>query len=307
MTRRTDADATGRVEPIDARSRPRGMTIRGALAVAVLLGLAGCGERGTAGSPTPTAAPTQPAATTGLVLRVEYTGGFVSPAVTAGRLPLVSVYADGRVISEGPTIDLYPPPALPNLQQHRIDASAVQDLVDDALAAGVGDTSDLGSPPVADAASTRFTVVTASHTYVRDAYALTETPADAGGLTDDQRAAREKLRDLLDTLTGTTADGGTASYAPTAVAALVRPWSAPEDGLTQPDIAWPGPALPGEPTSGLPDLTCVSATGDQAQSLLTAAASANAETPWVTGDGARWTVTFRPLLPDESSCADLQD
>ena len=30
------------------------------------------------------------------------------------------------------------------------------------------------------------------------------------------------------------------------------------------------------------------------------------ETPWVTSDGARWTVTFRPLLPDESSCADLQ-
>ena len=71
-------------------------------------------------------------------------------------------------------------------------------------------------------------------------------------------------------------------------------------------MAWPGPALPGKPSGGLPDTTCVTATGDQAQALLTAAGSANAATPWVTGDG-RWSITFRPLLPDESGCADLTD
>jgi hypothetical protein len=27
----------------------------------------------------------------------------------------------------------------------------------------------------------------------------------------------------------------------------------------------------------------------------------------VSPDGTRWTVTFRPLLPDESGCADLQN
>jgi hypothetical protein len=56
---------------------------------------------------------------------------------------------------------------------------------------------------------------------------------------------------------------------------------------------------------GRPDLTCVTATGDQAHTLLAAAGSANANTPWVTADGSRWTVTFRQLLPDESACADL--
>ena len=241
------------------------------------------------------------------MLRVEYTGGLVSPSVTVGRLPLVSVYADGRVISEGPMIAIHPAPALPNLQEHRIDAPAVQDLVDRALAAGVGDRSDLGSPPIADAPSTRVTLVTASHTYVREAYALTGTPDDTDGLTAEQHAARKELSGLVDVLTGTTADGDTTGYVPSSVAALVRPWTDPQDGLVQPDAAWPGPALPGEPAGGLFDLTCVTATGDQAQALLTAAGSANAETPWVTADGNRWTVTFRPLLPDESSCADLQD
>jgi hypothetical protein len=287
------------------------MTIRGglrpAVAVAVLLGLTACGERGAAGPATPTTtASAEPAAADGLVLRVESTGGFVSPSATAGRLPLISVYADGRVIAEGPVAAIYPGPALPNLQEQRIQRDAVAQLVDSAMAAGVADTDDLGSPPIADATSTRFTVVTASHTYVREAYALTETQSERTGLTEAQQNARTKLSDLLDRLSGLTEAGwDSVPYAPSAVAALTTPWSDPQDGLTQPDIAWPGPALPGEPMGGLPDLDCVTATGDQAQALLAAAKSANAATAWVNSDGSRWTVTFRPLLPDESSCTDL--
>jgi hypothetical protein len=285
------------------------MTIRGglrpALAAAVVIGLTACGERGAAtpGSPSTTSA--VPAAAEGLVLRVEYTGGFVSPSVTAGRLPLVSVYADGRVISEGPVAAIYPGPALPNLQVQQLDHAAVQDLVDRALAAGVAETSDLGSPPVADAPSTRFTVVTASDTYVREVYALSETPAEGSGLTRDQQAARSKLGDLLTALTDTPAGQDSTRYAPTAIAAVATPWVDPQDGLAQPDVAWPGPALPGEPTGGLPDVSCVTATGGQVPALLAAAGSATATTPWVTSDGSRWSVTFRPLLPDESGCADL--
>ena len=282
------------------------MTIRGglrpALAAAVLIGLAGCGEGGAATPGSPSTASVLPAAD-GLVLRAEYTGGFVSPSATTGRLPLVSVYADGRVISEGPVAAIYPGPALPNLQVQRIDQAAVQDLVDRAMDAGVAATSDLGTPPVADAPSTRFTLVTASDTYVREAYALSEAPAEGTGLTQEQQAARSKLSDLLSALTDTTASS--TPYAPDKVAALATPWVDPQDGLAQPDVAWPGPALPGTSTGGLPDLSCVTATGDQAQALVAAARSATATTPWVTPDGARWSVTFRPLLPDESGCADL--
>jgi hypothetical protein len=280
--------------------------LRPALAVAVLFGLAACGERGAA-TTSPSTARSVPAAADGLVLRAEYTGGFVSPSATTGRLPLVSVYADGRVLSEGPVAAIYPGPALPNVQVTTIDRGKVQGLVDQAMASGVADTSDLGMPPLADAPSTRFTVVTAAHTYVREAYALSETPAKGAGLTEEQQAARSKLSDLLTALTDTSAGQDSAPYAPAGIAALATPWLDRQDGLTQPDVPWPGPALPGEPMGGLPGLHCVTATGDQAQALLTAAGSATAATPWVTPDGSRWTVTFRPLLPDESSCADLAD
>ncbi len=51
---------------------------------------------------------------------------------------------------------------------------------------------------------------------------------------------------------------------------------------------------------------CVVATGQEATAVLAAAAAANSATPWTSGD-TRWSVAFRPLLPDESGCADLAD
>jgi hypothetical protein len=276
---------------------------RPVVAAALLLGLAACAERGGTAAPGAPATPSsQAAATEGLVLRVEYTGGFVAPSMLAARLPVLSVYGDGRVISEGPIPAIYPGPALPNLQVREIGPGEVQDLVDRALAAGVAESSDLGIPPVADAPSTRFTVVTTAETYVREVYALSETPAGSG-LTGEQEAAREKLTDLLTSLTDQGA--GTGPYEPEAVSAVVSPWVDPGDGIPQPEQPWPGPALPGEPTGGPPDVTCVTAPGDQARALVDAARSANAATPWTTADGKRWSVTFRPLLPDETGCADL--
>ncbi len=282
------------------------MTIpRSALTAVLVLALAGCAERAATGGPSaaPSSAPSAVPASDGLVLRVEHVGGFVTPTTTAARLPLVSVYADGRVITEGPVILIHPGPALPNVQVAQIDDAALQDLVDTALAAGVGETADLGTPPLADAPSTRFTLVTSEGTAEREVYALSETP-EGSGLTPAQEEARGRLSDLQAALLDA---GGadTTSYVPESVAAVVTPWTDPQDGLPQPELPWPGPALPGESTGGPPDVTCVTATGAEAQAVLTAAGGGNASTPWVTGDGARWSVAFRPLLPDETGCADL--
>jgi hypothetical protein len=291
--------------------------VRAATAITVVLLLSGCAQRGT-GTPDPTAAPAPtaqlPAGDGALVLRVEHTGGFVTPDMLAGRLPVVSVYADGRVISDGPVTAIYPGPALPNVQVQRIAAADVQELADSALAAGVAETSDLGMLPIADATTTRFTLVTADGTHVRDAYALQEgvsrEPSYAvpdRPLTDEQYAARDRLLDLLDELTAIPADGAPSveTYVPEALAAVVRPWTDPADDLAHPERPWPGPALPGESLGGLPDMTCVVAAGEQAPAVLDAARDANTLTPWVAVDGTRWSVTFRPLLPDETGCADL--
>ena len=65
-----------------------------------------------------------------VVLRVEYVGGFVAPSSLVSRLPRYSLYADGRLITDGPVDLRYPGPALPNVQVQQLDAATVQALAD---------------------------------------------------------------------------------------------------------------------------------------------------------------------------------
>jgi hypothetical protein len=299
-------------------------TLRGTAVLLLILAVAACAQR-SEGGPPPSAAPAPPGADlpgdpTSLVLRVEYTGGFLPQESALSRLPSYSLYADGRLITDGPVAAIHPGAALPQLQVQILDAAAVQELADRAMAAGVAQDSDLGRPPIADSPSTRVTLVTAEGTHVREVYALAgyvgEEDALEGDLTAEQRARRAQLRGLLTALDlgrQATPQGQVAvePYAAEAVAVIARPWSASQgetaQGSTPEPVPWPGPALPGEPAGGLPDLGCVTATGDVGAAVLAAARSANALTPWSTPDGAWWSVSFRPLLPDESGCADLRD
>jgi hypothetical protein len=272
-------------------------TVRAAALLGCALVLAGCAQDGAdAGSPSSSTAPLP----SGLVLQVALTGGFTVPEELATRLPLVTVYGDGRVLTQGAQIAIWPSPALPNVQVQRVDEAIVRDLVDRAVEAGVTEDGDLGEPPVADAPTTRFTLTTDEGTTVREVYALAETPDDA--LTAEQAQARGRLRDLQDELTGLTA-GPAGTYVPQTIAAVVQPHRGGDPELPQPDVAWPGPELPGTPVGA--GLTCVSATGQQGADVLAAASSANVLTPWTTPDGARWSIAFRPVLPHESGCTDL--
>ncbi len=270
-------------------------TVRAASLLAAALALAACagggGDAGAAPSPEPLPA--------GLVLQVALTGGFTTPQELASRLPLASVYADGRVLTQGPQIAIWPSPALPNVQVQQVDQATVRGLVDRAVEAGVTATGDLGEPPLADVTTTRFTLVTAEGTAVREVYALAETPDDT--VTAEQAAARARLRGLVEAITSVGGESG--SYVPQTVAAVVQPHPGGDPEHPQPDVAWPGPELPGAPLGA--GVTCVSATGQQAADVLAAASSATALTPWVTADGSRWSIAFRPVLPHESGCADL--
>jgi hypothetical protein len=283
-----------------------------ATAVSLLL-LTGCaGEHSGTGQDVPVQ--TAPA-TPNLVLQVRQIGGFVAAATNLTRLPLLSVYDDGRVITEGPQIAIYPPPALPNVQVHRIAPGAVDALVDKAVAAGVKSGTDLGQPPVADVATTRFTVVTDAGKQTVDAIALTEGAAgDMPGLSAAQQAARVKLIALLEELrTAAERSAGPSQappqsqpYVPTSLAAVARPYLAADDSLSaQPAVPWPGPALPGESLGDGSELGCVTVSGTGAAPLIAAAQRASAATPWSSA-GKQWSVVFRPLLPDESGCDDLR-
>jgi hypothetical protein len=286
---------------------------RPALRAAAVLGLAvltaACAQRPSgsdAGSPGPSEVPRPPAE--GLVLEVAHSGGFVTPETTYARLPLVAVYADGRVITQGPTVAVHPGPAMPNLQVAQIDPGRVEELLQHAVDAGVGDQRiDYGMPPVADVPDTRFTAVTAEGPRTSTVYAmqagLFPEDAELPGLTEEQVAARAQLQDLLDELTGLGAESSRA-YEPEEIAAVVsRNYPA---GASPDDVAtWPGPPLPGlELSTGL-EIHCVVAGTDDVEAVLEAAAGATTATVWRNPDGGRWAVSLRPLLPHETGCADL--
>ncbi|MEU0559844.1 hypothetical protein [Dactylosporangium sp. NPDC006015] len=245
-----------------------------------------------------------------LVLRVDVSGGMVPVAMTVTEVPTLSVYGDGRVVTNGPVIEIYPGPALPNVQLQRISTADVAKLVDRAVDAGVGKQADFGMPNVADAPTTHIMVRTAAGEQVSDVPALGIGEDELSG---SQRAARDRLKRLVEALTdlpstlGKGAVSESAAYPAAGVAAVAVQWTEAggDEGLQpQAPVAWPGPALPGEPVADRPGVHCVSATDGQSAQILAAAGKANSRTPWSSA-GSNWQVTFRPLLPGESSCADL--
>jgi hypothetical protein len=256
------------------------------------------------GDPPPASVDVGPVAADTVAIRVDYLGGYLPALEIAARSPVVSVYGDGRVITEGSVPAIYPGLALRTPQQRRIAAAEVTAFVRKAFAAGVGSTTDFGRPTVTDMPDTRFTVTTAEGTRQVTVYALDlDDDAALRSLTDAQRAARRKLKAVLDELR---AGGGAQAYPVSSLAAVSLAYEEPS-GIPSPPapVAWPGPALPGDPLRSGGTIGCVTVTGDAAKAVLAAAAGANLATPWTSG-GRTWIVRLRPLLPDEKGCADLE-
>ncbi|MEV4703118.1 hypothetical protein [Actinoplanes sp. NPDC049316] len=275
-----------------------------ALAVPVLLG--SCATTDDAGAPEPVRTPTP---TPTLALRIERTGGLIGPAVEPGRLPALSAYADGRVITPGPQIAVYPPPALPALQVQDAGMDTVARLAVDAVMAGVQPDTDFGDPGVADATTTVVTAVTGEGVHRVRVPALIEASVDDPELTPAQRAARTRLKNFIQRATRLPTDDHLPEpepYRSVSLAALARPYTPADEAPVSPAPTrqWPGPALPGAVVATDGRITCTVVTGAEADRVRDAAAQASVLTPWRSGDKT-WDVTFRPLLPDESACTDL--
>jgi hypothetical protein len=231
----------------------------------------------------------------------------------AGPTPwplIVTIYGDGRVVSQRPHPETFPLPALPDLQIQWISTTDVHLLAQRSVDAGVAAQPDLGRAWRSDSNTVRFTVSTKDGPRSLDVYDLSYIPPVDGrhGLTARQLAARATLRDLYSALTdlpaalGPDAVGGAAAYVPEAVAVIASAWEAPRtDTGASPELAWPGPALPGQALATRPDAGCVVVTGAAAATVIAAGEKATSSTPWTSG-GRRWTVRLRPLWPDEKPC-----
>ena len=247
-----------------------------------------------------------------LVLRVETGGGFTAPEYQLRLIPEFSLYGDGSIITPGPQIEIYPPPALPSVQSQPVSEEGMQAILQAAIDAGVDsahDMTDMGSTMVADAPTTTFTISVNGATNSFGVYALGMFEGDCpDGMSKKECDSRSSLSSLVGQLgdlqswlpAGSL--GTMATYEPSGSRVFVGDVRRDAD-LPQPKVAWPlDPPLAsfGDDTGA--GYRCgVVAGSDWTQTLEPLAAGTNELTPWTSG-GTRYGLVFRPLLPDETGC-----
>lgn len=280
------------------------------LLAAGIYGAAGCGQSG--GSTDTTAGSggdsiEHPKGANELVLQIFPHDGFVPVSYHLTQLPYFSLYGDGTVIVTGPTIMIYPGPALPNLQVATISEEAVQAILSAAREAGLFQNDvDYGRPGITDMPMTSI-VVNADATYTSNIYAL-GMEQGAGGLTMEQQQARAVISDLAGKLVDLTSfESGELAWAPYEYSALavfsvaIDPAHTPSPDDVEPNrLEWPlgGPDSLGEPIQ--PEgYSKVVVSGQDLVELQTVLGEATQITIWTIGD-TEYNLHFRPLLPDET-------
>lgn len=247
------------------------------------------------------------------LLSITYEGGFVAPATLYERLPIFALHGDGSVITPGAQTAIYPGSALPPIFTQPLSEEGIQAVLAAGLAAHLdrdGDYSDLGQMGVADAATTTFTFTVDGTTHHVTAYALGMEGEQQPGQSDAMWQMREGLQELV-TKIGDPASlvpagslGDPVPYQGEAGQLLVGPYR-PDPQLTEPRVDWPLAtplATLGESMAGLDEGTrCAVLSGEDWTTVRALAANANQLTPWVSG-GQRYSIAFRPLLPDEPGC-----
>jgi hypothetical protein len=278
------------------------------------------GSSSPSSSPAPSGAPSNPPSSTpdantidhptgasDVILRYDEGGGFVMASFAATMLPPFSLYGDGMIVFRDPTLE-FPPmegsigKANP-LRTAKLTEAQIQDvlqlaLVDGGLAVA---RPEYRNDLIADAGTAIFTVNAGGLTKTVSVYALGIDPAETGA----DAPARTAFAKLADSLTSIEKGGAiTASdYAPTAYRGVLM--EAP--GVTDPGVkAWPWADLtpadfaPAADPNGLqfPHHTLTPA---EVEAIGVTGYEGGLQNVTLTGpDGKTYTLSVRPLLPDET-------
>lgn len=288
----------------------RAATIVAGAALVATVAACSSGAAGPTPEPTAVAIP-HPTGASDLILRYEEVGGFVGPGVLLGRYPIISVYGDGTVITQGAVPAIFPGPAMPSLIATKLTEAGIQRLLSAAAGAGLlGPDAQYDATGVADATTAQFTVVAGGGRHLVSAYALgIASPGNEGPFA----AVRARLQAftvvLGDLRTRFAADiaGPDAPFAYTSLRALVRD-GAPQSGdpaISRVPLAWPL-ATPlatfGTPGTGAATgWRCGVVTGTDLATLKPLLAQATSITGW-SSSGAVYTLMPLPMLPDDAAC-----
>ncbi len=259
-------------------------------------------------SPGPSTPASQPPAGAGLILRETLEGGFIAPRADRTRLPIVSVYADGRILSQGVTPAIYPGPLVPSIVVRSIGPAGAAGVLKAATDAGLaGADGSYGSGPQPDVPLTVITVVHDGRQTVSTFNSLPSLQIQPLSGVSDERILTAAAQ-LLDRLMTNDTFGGTAgpegAYTPLGFQLFVTP-GAPD--VSDPQLARPPESWPlSTPLASFGKVDTLGSDGARvgvvigtdAATLGPILAAATQITPFLSG-GTQWTIVVKPLLPDE--------
>jgi hypothetical protein len=297
------------------------MTFRRTIPVAILaIVLAGCTgsspSAGATGSPPPAGGPSpaassSPAPSTAsatLLLKVTSEGGFINPAANLAPLPSVAVYTDGRILTPGPVDAIYPGPLLPPVTIRDVGSPGAAAILAAIREAGLDKPASAAPGIPGDSGTNVFTVVIdGATTTSRFAGGQAGQPGGPVASAADERAAAmallERLLDPAETWGGPAAQE--TSYLPTGFLVFVAPGGPASDPqASQSPVAWPlgtpladfgAPAAVDRGIAGLRQGTVLGADAAVVGPILQRATTLTA----FTSGGSSFTLSVRPLLPDE--------
>ncbi|MEO7664903.1 MAG: hypothetical protein ABIV26_07225 [Candidatus Limnocylindrales bacterium] len=265
----------------------------------------------TGGSGTPSPAPTaSPDVTSSSVmLEVSSEGGFINPTATLAALPTVVVYADGRILTRGASIEL-PDALLPRVSVRNVGTTGAAEIAAAIHAAGL-DVASTADPGVSADSGVSVFKVTTDAGVITTRFAANGAggpggpgPIPGGGATPSP--ARAAALDVLNRLLDPTQQWGATIVPETTLEPLgYRIFVAPgasTDGMTV--VAWPLPGdlaafgTPAVPDLGVTGLRSGAALGADAAALGPVLAAATTSTVF-TSNGHAYTLFVRPLLPHE--------
>ena len=246
-----------------------------------------------------------------VLVRVAFEGGFVPLEWTYRSLPSFSLYGDGTLVLPGAQIELYPGPALPSISTRTVTEEGIQTTLEEALGSiqGVPDEMlDMGSVGLADVPTTVITIRAGDVDRTIKVYGLSELTERPQHMSAEEFQARGQLQQLVTKLEGLATwlpDGslGTeTSYEGSGARLFVSEYR--KGDLPQEPITWPlreDLHRFGDGAIGSEMYRCGIVEGTEWTTLREAASQANELTPW-SESGARFSILFRPLLPDERGC-----
>lgn len=265
--------------------------------------LVGCARSVTTGG-----GPDYPAGADELVVRVETRGGFVPIEFNYRRVPEFSLMGDGTIVTVGPQIAIYPPPALPSLVSTRLRAAGIEAILREAENAGVmeGD-KDFTNDRVADAPTTVIIVIADGRTHTTSVYAL-----GFEGQPEEVNRIEKFINDLQSLNSGPDGapswmpddayDSGETQYEISRLQVITLKPTERDDDIDPGTATWPL-ATPlsqvGTPFDG--DSRCAVFEGEEVDQLLAEFGKTNQLTRW-NSEGELYELAIRPLLPDETGC-----